>query len=154
MHPERPGAYAVVAVPKGFSAQMSADIFREELRRHGLVGFLGPTASAGYTTTLDDHVPRHDRDAQQGCYLYPIIPHISEESGELILAKTFDSSMTLPEACWYNTYLLHTLGKRYVDIMWSDYHVCEGSGYSSRYSKSAIPTLEWDTQDIKVCLKR
>jgi len=154
-HPPRDGCYAIVAVPGKMSRQDVVDCFNNMLPQYGIVSFIAPVTSSavggGFVTrTLDGLITHDDRTPSARGYTYPIWLHVSEESGALIRVGNFDHTMTFVECLWYNMYLLYTFGQQYLDLVWSDYQRCGGSTIHPKRS----PSLEWDIQDIKVCLRK
>jgi hypothetical protein len=160
-HPKRDGAYMQVLVPKAADPNTVCEIFKKAIGQFGIAGAIAPISEgtdegAGKTRMwithqLSDLVSTHARTSAIGSYSYFVRPHVSEDSGELVRSGKFDSSMTLIEAFWYHIYMLDMHGKAYLDLQENDWQTCRGSVCTDRDS---APSLQWDLQDVKVCLRR
>lgn len=153
---QRSGTNMLAVVPNTVSNIDVCELFKKKLKTFGLVPFIAPSICGSIdglssrTMTLNDEVPHHERSAQNASYAYWVRQHVSEDSGELVLAGHFDHTMTLIEAFWYHLFLMDMCGKAYVDLHFSAYHTCNGS----KCSNEQPPSLQWDLQDIKVVLRR
>ena len=151
---KKAGASMLVVVPRSVSNIEVCELFKKKLETFGLVPFIAPISRGSpdgsrKTITLNDIVPQHIRDTQNGSYAYWVRPHVTEDDGKLILSGHFDHSMTLIEAFWYHLFFMDLCGQPYVDLHFDAFDTCSGS----KCSNDRLPSLQWDLQDIKVVLR-
>jgi len=154
MPPKQAGTSMLVIVPSALSNIAVCELFKRTLGTFGLVPFIAPISRGSpdgswEKITLDDKVPHHERSTQGGSYAHWVRPHVSEDSGELILAGRFDHDMTLTEAFLYHLFFMDMCGQPYIDLHFDAYHTCTGS----KCDNGRPPSLQWDLQDIKVVLR-
>ncbi|MFM2374123.1 MAG: hypothetical protein RLZZ234_118 [Candidatus Parcubacteria bacterium] len=160
-YPKQDDAYMQVVVPKIADSNTVCEIFTRVLSKYGILAAIAPVSEgtdegAGKTRVwithqLSDLVSVHERTTDIGSYSCFVRPHVSEESGELIRSGRFDHRMTLIEAFWYHIYMLDMHGKAYLNLQENEWQTCRGSVCTDRDN---APSLQWDLQDIKVCLRR
>ncbi len=152
----RPQTNTLVYVPANVSQDSLCELFKNEISSFNLAPFFAPLSVGAVGSShwdvyqFSDLVPYHDRSPySDGPYAHWIRLHVTEEDGELVHAGYFDISMTIIEAMWLHLFLMHYYGQQYVSLQ-SGWQYCNGS---KRKRNDRSPAIEWDHQDIKVCLR-
>jgi hypothetical protein len=91
----------------------------------------------------------HERGTESGSYVTWMKACVQKGEDRLVSRKAWDTTLTLPEAVLYNIYMMDLYGQDFVDSVFS-FQRCFGS---KRSASGGSVGIEWDLQDIKVCLR-
>lgn len=144
----------LVVWPKEVSMEQMVNIFSKILEeKFEMALFWQGTRSRqepdGTVTVIPTPPMVHERSADAGSYAIWMSSCVEKNEDGLIPRRSRNEPMTLAEMFLYNIFMMDTYGEQFVKNV-CKYQKCLGS---KRSVSGGSVNIEWDLQDIKVCLR-